>query len=381
MSTSLLEIKSDAIRNNILFLQSTYGNETRISVVVKGNAYGHGIETVLPVFENSGVDHFSVFSCEEAQRVFLVKSKRSTLMIMGYIDAPDLEWVIKNKVEFYIFEPGFLEKAIQVSKRIGLKAKVHLEIETGMYRTGMTRRELSRAIEILDSGKNYIEVAGISTHLAGAESIANYHRINSQLKLFNKRVHFLRKKNIQPKQLHAASSAASISYPRSRMSLVRAGIISYGFWPTREIYMQYTLGKKLRDDPLQRAIRWKSRIMSIKEVPQGEFIGYGYNFQAPKDMRVAIIPVGYSDGYSRQLSNNGHVLIHTDRADVIGSVNMNMIIVNVTEIPDVKCDDEVILLGAQGDNEISVASFSEMNNSMNYELLSRLPESIKRVVI
>jgi len=381
MSTSKIEIKSSALFSNINFLKGIYGENTRISVVVKGNAYGHGIENVVPVFENAGIDHFSVFSSGEAHRVLNVKSRKTCIMIMGFIDPGDLEWVISNGVEFYIFEPSYLQRALEISKRIHKKACIHLEIETGMYRTGMTKPELREAITIINDNPEFFYIKGIATHLAGAESIANYHRIMKQLKLFRKRVSFLHKNHIESEIMHTASSAASITYPKSRLDLVRAGIIAYGFWPTRETYMQFILGNHERIDPLKRAISWKSEIMSLKNVPEGEFIGYGYNFQAPHDMQVAIVPVGYANGYSRMLSNNGHVLVKGNRADVIGTVNMNMILINTSDIHEVQCGEEVVLLGKQEENEITVASFSEMNNSMNYELLSRLPERIERVVI
>ncbi len=381
MSTSKIEIKSDALQHNIKFLKRIYGENVRMSVVVKGNAYGHGIENVIPIFEEAGIDHFSVFSSGEAQRVIQVKSEKSCIMIMGYIETVDLEWIIDNNIEYYIFEPSYLSRSLEISRRMKKKANVHLEIETGMYRTGMTKPELREAITIINDNPACFHLRGLATHLAGAESIANYHRIMKQLKLFKKRVSFLRKNHLEPDIMHSASSAASITYPKSRMDLVRAGIISYGFWPTRETYMQYIQGNHERIDPLKRAISWKSKIMSLKNVPEGEFIGYGYNFQAPQDMQVAIVPVGYANGYSRMLSNNGHVLVRESRADVIGTVNMNMILVNTTDIPELQCGEEVVLLGKQGDNEITVASFSEMNNSMNYELLSRLPERIERIVI
>ncbi len=381
MSTSIIEIKKEALKNNIHFLKNHYGENVRMSAILKGNAYGHGIEQVLPVFEEAGVDHFSVFSSDEASRVQKLKSCQCDLMIMGYIHSGELEWIINNGIEFYIFEPSYLERVIKVAKKLKKKARIHLEIETGMYRTGMTKDELRRAINYIKDNKEHLHIKGFATHLAGAESIANYHRIQNQLKLFDKRVKFLKKNEIDADILHTASSAASITYPKSRMDMIRAGIISYGYWPTRETYMHFLQGNRERKDPLRRAIRWKSKIMSVKKVPEGEFIGYGYNFQSDQEMQIATVPVGYSDGYSRQLSNNGHVLVRETRADVIGTVNMNMVLVNTTHIPDLKIGEEVVLLGSQGESEISVASFLEMNNSMNYELLSRLPESIERVIV
>ena len=302
-------------------------------------------------------------------------------MIMGYIEDSDYEWVIQNKVSFFIFETEVLKKAVQVAKKLKIKARVHLEIETGLHRTGLDKTELEDAAEIITGNMPYLEITGVATHLAGAESIANYVRIMNQFKIFDKRLKFLKKRGIQPKLRHSASSAAAISYPVSRMDLVRIGIMSYGFWPTRETFLQYIHHKSEKQDPLQRAISWKSRIMSVKNIGEGEFVGYGFGFQAQHDMQISIVPVGYSNGYSRQLSNNGHVLVNGQRADVIGSVNMNMILINTTGINSVHPGDEVVLMGSQGDQEITVASFADMNNSLNYELLSRLPERIERIVV
>ncbi len=381
MSTSIIEINTEALKNNISFLKTYYGDKVRISTILKGNAYGHGIEQVLPVYEEAGIDHFSVFSSKEASRVLKIKKHGSSLMIMGYIASEDLEWVIENEIEFYVFEPTYLKRVVRKTEKTGKMAHIHLEIETGMYRTGMTKEELKEAIMIIKDNRKFLHIRGFTTHLAGAESIANYHRVQNQLKLFDKRVKYLNRNEIEADIKHTASSAASVTYPRSRMDMIRAGIISYGYWPTRETYMHFLQGNRERKDPLRRAIRWKTKVMSVKRVPEGEFIGYGYSFQADQDMQIATIPVGYSDGYSRQLSNNGHVLIRGSRADVIGSVNMNMVLVNTSHIPDLEIGEEVVLLGSQGDNEISVASFLEMNNSMNYELLSRLPESIERILV
>jgi len=274
-----------------------------------------------------------------------------------------------------------LEKAISVAKNLRQKAIIHLELETGMHRTGLDKRDLITAVELINKNQDYIHVKGVTTHYAGAESIANHVRITQQYKLFIKRINWLKKKNIDPDILHSACSAAVMNYPWSRMDLVRVGIMTYGFWPTRETFIQYIHKKADKIDPLDRAIVWKSKLMSVKEVKESEFVGYGFGFQAHDDMKIGVVPVGYADGYSRSLSNNGHVLVKGQRADVIGTVNMNMIIINVTHLDNIQVGDEVILLGKQGDLEISVASFAEMNNSMNYELLTHLSERIERVLV
>jgi alanine racemase len=381
MSTSIIYIKKSALHKNIQFIREYIGDEIKISVVIKGNAYGHGIEKTIPVFEEAGINHFSVFSSEEARRAFKVTSENTRLMIMGYTDDDDLEWVLKNEVEFYIISIEKLSLAIEKAKNLNKKARIHLDIETGMQRTGLNLIQLKKALEIIKQNEAYIDFVGVATHLAGAESIANNVRIVQQLKTFQKRVKYIVDQGLNPLVKHTASSAATISYPRSRMDMVRIGIMAYGFWPTKETFIQYLHKNGHKEDTLERAIEWNSKIMSLKSIKEGDFIGYGYGYQAQQNMRIAIVPVGYSNGYSRLLSNNGHVLVRGQRADVIGTVNMNMVIINVSQIEDISVGDEVVLLGRQDKHEITVASFSEMNNSMNYELLARLPERIERILI
>ncbi len=381
MSTSIIEVKKSALEKNLNFLRSYVNKSVKISPVIKGNAYGHGVEIIVPAFESLGIDHFSVFSSTEAKRAFNVKNSGTTLMIMGYVLPLDYEWVIRNEIEFFIFEIKTLHEAIRIARETEKKAIIHLDLETGMNRTGLSREEMVEAATLIKKNPEYIKVKGVSTHYAGAESIANHVRIMHQYKLFQKRIRQLEKLEIEPEIRHSACSAATINYPRTWMDMIRVGILLYGFWPTRETFIQYISKKQNKTNPLERAIAWKTRVMSVNTVKEGQFVGYGFGYQAQSDMQVAIIPVGYANGYSRMLSNNGHVLINETRADVIGLVNMNMALVNVSETEQVKIGDEVILIGNQGDYEITVNSFVEMNNSMNYELLTRLSERITRKIV
>ncbi len=377
-STSYIHVGSEALANNVQFLKELLGARTRISAVVKGNAYGHGVSVVIPALEKAGIDHFSVYSSHEAREAYPHLSDGSALMIMGYVDPSDLEWILDNQVEFYVSGPSKLKEAISVADKLGKKAIIHLELETGMYRTGFTVADLREAVPVLCSSSDQLVLRGITSHFAGAESIANYTRVRKQFTLFSRLVRSLKQQGVNAEIKHIASSAAAINYPETRLDLVRSGILIYGYWPTRETFMNYAQRNKQRDDPLKRALSWHSRVMHIKEVPEGEFIGYGLSFQSQYPMKIAVVPVGYCNGYSRSLSNNGHVIIREMRASVIGLVNMNMIICDITEIPEVHPGDEVTLIGRQGASVISFSSFAEMNNSLNYEILARLPENISR---
>ncbi|WP_186755856.1 alanine racemase [Echinicola salinicaeni] len=380
--TSRLEISKSAYRRNIKFLQNQLGAETIISSVVKGNAYGHGIENIIPIAEAVGIRHFSTFSTDEAQRVFASSQKNSTIMIMGMIENKDLEWAIKNDIEFFVFEFDRLLASIKTAKRLKKKAKIHIEVETGFHRTGFEWKEKEILAEMLVKNQEFLERSGFCTHYAGAESIANYVRVQNQIKRYHEFKNWFNNKDIKFKSHHTACSAASLSYPETIMDMVRIGIVQYGFWPSQETYMskfkQLAVNRK---NPLKRLITWKSKIMSLKKVEMGDFIGYGNSYMAPRDMLVAMVPVGYGHGFSRMLSNLGKVLIQGKMVSVVGTVTMNSISVDVTDLKEIKKGDEVVIIGKQKSNEITVASFSESTHQVNYELLTRLPQDIPRKIV
>jgi len=381
ITTSVIELKKSALANNIEFLKSRIHPHARISSVVKGNAYGHGIKEFVWLAESEGIDHFSVFSADEAEKVFNCKRNGSTIMIMGWLENEQIEWAIRNDVEFYMFDMNFVTETIRASRKVRKPARVHLEVETGMNRTGFKSQSLNKLLKLIDDNKECFEIKGVCTHYAGAESIANHVRIQKQIRNFNRIYRSLISKGLKIESKHTACSAAAMNYPGTCMDMVRIGIMQYGFWPSPETFIQYAHKQTDKTDPLTRILKWKSKIMTIKDVKQGEFISYGTNYLAQENKKIAIIPVGYSSGYSRVLSNQGRVLINETFADVVGLVNMNMMIVDVTLIPSVKRGDEVVLVGKQGELEITVNSFSAMSDTMNYELLVRLPQNIERKII
>lgn len=377
--TSYIELSQSALEENYKFLQSVVGEQTLISTVIKGNAYGHGIVDLVPMAIKAGQTHFSVFSADEA-RLCREVAPFAEIMIMGMLDNEELEWAITNNIQFYIFEVDRLEEALKIAKKLNQLAQIHLELETGMNRTGLRKKEVLKVIELLNQNENYI-LKGVCTHFAGAESIGNYVRIQEQIKSFKKQRKQLAKEGLIAERYHLASSAATLSYPKTQMDMVRIGILNYGFWPSTETFIHFVKDKLDRTDPLRRILSWKSKVMSTKTVETGEFIGYGTTYMARENMKIATVPVGYSHGYSRSLSNQGRVLVNGERVSVVGIVNMNMMVLDITDIPDTKKGDEVVLIGDQGDYSISVSSFSELSDQLNYELLTRLPHNIPRKVI
>jgi alanine racemase len=328
-----------------------------------------------------GVSNFAVFSAHEAYDVYRATGGECEVMIMGMVDNGSIEWTIEKDISFYLFDLHRLNLALEASKKLKKPARIHLELETGMNRTGFNKKDLLRAIEIILRNPESFVVEGVCTHYAGAESIANYHRVRHQIHVFKAGYKLLKKEGIEPKIRHTACSAASVSYPTTLMDMARIGILQYGFWPSRETTIKYLNKSKKMTNPLKRVITWRSTVMSMKSVSAGEFIGYGTTYLAETDMRVAAVPVGYADGYSRSLSNQGRVLINGHRVGVVGIVNMNMMLVDITRVPDVREGDDVFLIGSQDGVDLSVSSFAELSDQLNYELLTRLPRHIPRIKI
>ena len=380
-TSSLITLNEKSVQNNIRFLKRKLGRDVVLSSVVKANAYGHGIEQIVPLFEKEGIDHFSVFDYREADRVYRSLSKPAVIMITGWISDGNMVDVLRKGFEFYVFNLERLQVALNHAKKSRSKAKIHLEVESGMNRSGLNLDQLERAISLIKTHAQYFEVVGFCTHLAGAESISNHLRIQKQLKRYHRMLALMSDHGITPRYRHVANSAAAFVYPKTRMDLVRLGIMQYGFWPSTETFIQYISNKSRKSDPLERILGWESRIMSIKGVRTGEFIGYGIYFLAQSDIRTALIPIGYSSGYGRSLSNKGRVLIRGQRCSVIGLVNMNMIIADITNVPDAQVGDEVILIGKQGSLEIKVSAFSDISEQLNYEVLTHLSANIERKIL
>jgi len=380
LHTSYIELNKQALQENITFLKSLLPHpETRFSMVVKANAYGHGIEELLPMAEDCGVDHFSVFSVAEAMRVRKATGVHSEIMIMGFIDDDYLQWAIQEEISFFVFTMKRLEATLAAAKKAGKQAKVHIELETGMHRTGFTEEQLPVVLDTMEANQEYLAFEGLCTHFAGAEDLKNIDRIKDQIGNFKRLRKQVAKRNLDVRFHHSACSGALFNYPESMMDLVRIGISSYGFWPNQETRILYLRNNNLNEDPLKRILTWKSKILSITEVPDDEYVSYGKSYLTTRPSKIATVPVGYGYGFSRNLSNNGHVLLGGRRVPVIGYVNMNMVVVDVTEMKnEVNVGDEVVLIGRQGNQTMTVSSFSDMNNSMNYELLTRLPDHIPK---
>ncbi|MEQ8552618.1 MAG: alanine racemase [Cyclobacteriaceae bacterium] len=381
--SSRIELSQSSLTNNINFIRKKVGEGVRISSVVKANAYGHGIAQFVKMAEKAGVNHFATASAFEAEEVLEAKKDSSDVMVMGILYDVDIDWAIKNGIEFFVFNFERLEVVLEKAKKLGQKAHVHIEVETGANRTGMQASDFPKTLTFLKKHHEHVEFTGLCTHFGGAESFSNQFKIDMQHNRYRDFLKQCKKKGLAPKIRHIACSAAALAYKDTVYDMVRIGVAQYGFWPSPDIYYSHLqeTGSRSSNGALKRLFTWKTDVMDLRNVQEGEFIGYGTSYQATQDMKVAVLPLGYSNGYPRGQSNRGHVLIKGKKAPIVGLINMNLFMVDVSHIPDVQVGEEVVLVGRQKSNTINISSFTQVTQLMNNEMLSRLPSAIPRTIV
>ena len=224
------------------------------------------------------------------------------------------------------------------------------------------------------------KLVGVSTHFANIQDTLNHDYAQAQLDRFGDVLNILDRLDIKADFIHAAATAAGILFSKTHFNLVRAGIGIYGLWPSRETYLSTLLGHRPVPD-LRSVLTWKTRIVQIKNLPEGSYIGYGCTYRATRPIRVAVLPVGYAEGYDRKLGNAAYVLIRGKRAPVIGRVCMNLTMVDISDIPHAGLEEEVVLLGQDGEERVSVETMAEWAGTINYEIVTRISPLFPRRVV
>lgn len=374
------EISRPAAKHNIDTLRKRVGESVLLAPSVKANAYGHNILLFSKLALESGADWLCVNTLFEADLLRQAGIK-APIYIMGYVLQKDLPEVVRLGCRLVVYNKGTVKGLAQAAKKLHTKALIHLKIETGNHRQGIFREDLE---DFIDYAKKFpqIFIEGIATHFANIEDIDDKspHRRypGLQLEKFQKTVADLAKKGLRIPIRHAANSAATLLFPNTHFELVRPGIAVYGLWPSEEI--KKSVKKSNPRMELRPVLSWKTRIAQIKEIPKGAYVGYGCTFKTSQKTRLAILPVGYYDGFDRGFSNNGYVLIHGQKAPVRGRVCMNITMVDVTKIPQARVEDTVTILGKNGREEITAEALAKMLGTINYEVTTRIREGIPRVI-
>lgn len=361
-----LEIDLKALENNYRFIRSRIKNKSKIAAVVKADAYGHGAVKIAKKLEKLGAEYFCVGSPDEGIELREAGIDKPVLVLAEVLES-QYEDIIKGNLIQTAASKKTLQSLNQYAEKMNKNIKVHLKIDTGMGRIGFFPEEISDVFELAQKLKN-IEVEGIFSHFARADEY-NKDFSYQQLEKFKKSVQKIKKTASAPPLFHIANSAAVIDLPEASFDLVRPGIMLYGMEPSQELK---------NENNLQPLLSFKTRVTEIRELPAGFPVSYGSTYKTKSKEKMAVLPVGYKDGYPRLLSNQGEVLINNKRAPIRGKICMGQTIVSIDHLSNVEIGDEVVLIGSQGDEEIKAAEIADLCGTINYEVICNLSDKLEK---
>ena len=356
------EIDLDAIAYNTRNIKKLIGDKDLIAVV-KANCYGHGVIDIIPTLLENGVSRFAVAMISEALEI---RDNKITapVMILGFTPLYLGEELINNNIEQTVYDLDYAKELSKIALTLNKKAKIHIAIDTGMGRIGFLPNEICSL--------EGIEVIGIFTHFSTSDEKDKEYSHEQFTKMLSV-MDTLKKRGIDIPLKHVANSGAIIDLPDTYLDAVRAGIILYGYYPSDEI--------DKNNLALKPALTLKATITNVKTLEKDMYVSYGRTFKTSNETIVATIPVGYADGYLRKLAENGKVIIKGEFAPIIGRICMDQFMIDVTNIPDVKIGDEVILLGEKNGLKYNADDMAKKLDTINYEVTCMLKSRLPRVYI
>ncbi len=357
-----------AVEKNLNFLISRISKNTKVMAVIKANAYGHGLLGLADFLKNK-VDFFGVSSADESIQL-RTNNIRTPILIFAIVHPEFSYTAAKNSVSLSVCDVKDAEDIAKTLKNKNLIVNLHLKIDTGMGRLGHWYKDALKIVEgIKKIKKVYLE--GIYSHLACADSIKKVVS-KEQINRFSQVVSLLQEKGLKPPICHLLNSAGILKFPEAEFDMVRPGLTLYGLSPCED--------KKYRN-LFYPAMKWITYPMFIKDIEKGKGISYGHTFITPKKMKIAILPIGYANGYNRLFSNLSSVLVHGKRCKVLGRVCMDQTIIDVTDIPSITKKTEVVILGNQKQNIVSAEELAGFAKTIPYEIVCSIKNRIKREYI
>ena len=364
------EIDLDAVAYNMEQMKKRIGDNARLIGVIKTDGYGHGAVPIAEMFEEMDYVWGYAVACIGEAVVLRKNGIKKPILILGCVFPDEYETMIEHDIRAAVYTEQMAEAMSETAVRMGKKAYFHIKVDTGMGRIGFQVNEESADVIERISRLPNVCIEGMFTHFAKADEKDKTYTLQQHEKFMWMKAE-MEKRNISISYFDCDNSAGIIDFPDMKHDLARAGISTYGMYPSDEV------DKSAVD--LKPALRLTSHVSFVKEVEPGTSISYGGTFVAPEKMKVATIPVGYGDGYPRSLSNKGSVLIHGKRAKILGRVCMDQFMADVTGIPETEFMDEVTLIGKDGSDEITVEELSDLSGRFNYEFVCCLGRSIPRV--
>lgn len=367
------EVDLDAIWENMVHMKENIAENTKILAVIKTDGYGHGGVPIAKMLEQLDFMFGYAAATYEEAHVLREAGVKKPILILGYTFPYCYEELIREEIRPAVYRRDTVEELAVAAAKVGQKAKVHIKVDTGMGRIGITPDEEGLEFVRFLIEHPELEVEGIFTHFAKSDE-ADKTSANHQLELFQNFIDKIQTElGITIPVKHCSNSAAILEMPQANMDMVRAGITTYGLYPSEEVSKDIV--------PLRAAMSLYSHIVYCKTIHAGQSVSYGGLFTATKDTRVATIPVGYGDGYPRSLSGKGYVLIHGKKAPILGRVCMDQFMVDISEIPEAMEGDKVTLLGMDGTERITAEELGELSGRFNYEFVCDLGKRIPRVYI
>lgn len=368
-----IELSAEALRHNVKLFQEKLGRD-KAAFVLKANAYGHGLKETYEAIASSAPAWICTNYLYEAQKI-REWGYKGRLLVVGPFVNDDMAPAVKHDVELFLGHDEGLKAWLASSA----KPRLHIEFDTGMSRQGFLPREASRVAESLLPHKNLI--TGVCMHFANVEDVTEHSYADVQLERFESSKEEFTKRGFKT-LFHAASSASALILDQSGFDLCRVGISLYGFWPSQATKISYAQlhGKDKFD--LKPVMSWRTKLTSVNEVQAGQYIGYGCTFKARHNMRVAVLPVGYFEGYPRIASGSpAYVLIHGERCPIVGRICMNMMMVDVTDLKKAAVGDVATMIGRDHNEVITASEVAAWSQTIHYELVTRLnPDIPKRIV-
>ena len=365
-----LEINLDNYEHNIKLIKGLLCKKTLLTAVVKADAYGHGAVDISKKALESGADRLAVAVLDEAEELRKSDLPKIPILILGWTPKEQYERVIEHNLIQTVYDYQDVLALNEAAEKMNRKAKIHIKIDTGMSRLGIKPEQGIEFVKKVNELSNII-IEGIYTHFSSADE-NNKEFTFQQFNIFKDLISKLKESGISIPIKHAANSAAIIDMPELQMDMVRAGIISYGLWPSNEVK---------RKIDLKAVMSLKSRLAYVKTVEEGTPISYGRTYVTEKKSRVGTIPLGYADGYSRLLSSDFEVIVKGKKVPIIGRICMDQFMVDLSGINSVEKGDVVTLLGEDNGEVITADEMAEKLNTINYEVVSSFTKRLPRVYI
>lgn len=364
-----IEVDRSALAHNLRLLRRRLAPDCRIMAICKSNAYGHGLYDLAPVLEKLGVDWIGVDSIVEAVTL-REKGIRRPLLVLGYTLPIRFEQAVRHGVSLTISSLENLRALARFRGRRRLR--IHLKLDTGMHRQGLLRPQWTSASELLKKNLSRVELEGLYTHFAAAKDPAHRRYTEGQIRQFEEASSLFREAGFTPLR-HAGATAGALNFPEARYDLVRIGIGLMGLWPSSETRLAWEKTLRLRP-----ALSWRTLISETKELSKGAGIGYDLTERLRRASRVGVCPIGYWHGFPRSLARVAEVLVRGRRANILGTVSMDMIVIDLTDIPGARVGDVATVIGRDGDEEMTACEVARRAGLSHYELLTRLNPLIQK---